>query len=338
MHGERARRAGERETGGRKSNTRAPAALSLHRSLLGAPPMPMATTSKPRDRFPTEDERRVADILLRLPKLMEPFRSLSAIRWGRKRRRSSLPTAPSPSCSSERPLLKAEAASPATPLSFSPSDTDDYSGPKISRKRDFRKKSHAELKEEIARLSAERIQLENEYSKRSEHRNELQALNLRLISQLKGSQSQLSLQAFYQPHLRQCRRSLDYLIGNLTAGSFPGNQCPNIINHLLVRPGTADLRAEDSSGGVPYRHEGHQQPSLASTPSGPGLALEENHSMAVGILDLNAPPKETISFDFLHIPVQFKKNKAAIAAEARKKRMEINRGKSSLALKQSRFR
>ncbi|KAL5985991.1 hypothetical protein ACLOJK_027981 [Asimina triloba] len=289
----------------------------------------MATTPQHRERLLTEEERQVAEILLQLPKLHGPLRSLSAIRWGSKRRRSSFPTAPSPPCGRERILLKAEAASPATPLSFSPSDADEYSRPKISRRRDPRKKSHRELKEEVAGLSAERIKLEQEYAKRSKYWNELQALNLRLISQLKETQNQLSLPAFYQPHLSRYRRSSD-LIGNLTvAAAFQANPALD-INHLLLRPST-----EDATPPVPNSHEGQQQPSLALImPSGPGLGMEENHSMAVGILDLNSPPKEAISFDFTHIPARFNKNKAAISAEARKRRMEINRGKSSLALKQ----
>ncbi|KAL5985993.1 hypothetical protein ACLOJK_027983 [Asimina triloba] len=304
-----------------------------------------ATAVQYRDRLLTEEERQVAKILLELPKLLEPFRSPSGICWGRKRRRSSFPTSPSLPCCGETALLKAETASPATPLSFSPSDADEDSRPKVSRRRDFRKKSHKELKEEVARLCAERIQLEQEYKKRSKYRNELQTLNLRLISQFKEKQNQpkdvdvallgwvmgglqFAISAFYQPHdLRQCRRSLD-LIGNINltaAAAFQGNPGVDIKDHLLLR-----TNAEDATRGVPYRrsHEGQQQPSLA---------LEENQSMAVGILDLNAPPEEAIAFDFLHIPVQFKKNKAAIAAEARKKRMEINRGKSFLALKESRL-
>lgn len=119
----------------------------------------------------TEAEREVAAILLDLPRLFAeseyPFRPRIESSWGAKRRRSadenplqrrlsllssSSSQAPllvpcpnktvttaivAPTLEPERPTVKVEASSPATPLSFPPSESDER--PKRKRKASFKK-------------------------------------------------------------------------------------------------------------------------------------------------------------------------------------------------------
>ncbi|XP_058098850.1 uncharacterized protein LOC131243485 [Magnolia sinica] len=276
----------------------------------------------------TEDELRVAEILLQLSLFSHQTRSRPFVCWGAKKKRSSIAGgASSPLRNGKETHVKVEASSPATPLSFSPSDAD--SKPKRSRRRDFKKKTSKELREMEAALYAQQIQLKHEISKVGNYCNKLKALNLLL----KAKQNELgSLQTRYQLDLKQSK-SLDLLetpTAEPSSHAFEQNQ-PSIINHQSIRPDADPTDKIAKNSEFPYR-EVH--PSLAS--SGLELGLE-NQCRPVGILDLNLPAKEIASLDFWHLPFHMK-NKAAIAAQARKRRIEINRVKSSLIIKQPRFR
>lgn len=92
-----------------------------------------------------ETEFKVAEILLQLPQLLSKSESLhrfSFTSWGRKRRRSSkaqTPSLPPVAVGSISEIeKKPKALSPATPLLFSPSESDDkskHSKRKVSLKR-----------------------------------------------------------------------------------------------------------------------------------------------------------------------------------------------------------
>lgn len=94
---------------------------------------------KKRESSFTENELQVAEILL---DLQETSRSPPFLFWGSKKKRSCTNYPTSSPCNGEKSVVfKVDASSPATPLSFSPSDIE--SKPEQSRRvrrRAFKKK------------------------------------------------------------------------------------------------------------------------------------------------------------------------------------------------------
>ncbi|KAK4434623.1 hypothetical protein Salat_0625100 [Sesamum alatum] len=148
----------------------------------------------------TEDEIIVSQILLDLRNLMSLSESLSNFNWGRKRRRSCLDAAPPlppwlpppvhDGIEERRPHIKAEedveekpdaartTASPDTPLSFSPSESDEKS--KHSSKKTSKKRSKQEYIDMIEGLTQRKDLLRGEIENVKKYYNKLKAYNSEL--------------------------------------------------------------------------------------------------------------------------------------------------------------
>ncbi|GFQ02804.1 hypothetical protein PHJA_002424300 [Phtheirospermum japonicum] len=110
---------------------------------------------------PTEDENAVTEILLALRKLISPSQYLTDFNWGCKRRRSCL----------DQIQGGAATASPTTPLSFSPTESDQKS--KHNSKKRLRE-------DNIERLTRTRDVLRREVENAKKHYDKLNAYNSEL--------------------------------------------------------------------------------------------------------------------------------------------------------------
>ncbi|XP_059636398.1 uncharacterized protein LOC132278587 [Cornus florida] len=129
-----------------------------------------------------EVEMEVADILLDLPILIAKMEA--RFRWGTKRRRSVLDSPPSPSLPppQRRPKFVVDTSSPATPLSFLSSESDER--PQHSNKKVSKKRSREELLEIINESTQRKQCLTESVEKVKRHYEELLATNLALKQQL----------------------------------------------------------------------------------------------------------------------------------------------------------
>ncbi|XP_057766094.1 uncharacterized protein LOC130986646 isoform X2 [Salvia miltiorrhiza] len=157
-----------------------------------------ATSSSSLLASATEDEINVSRILLDLRNLMSLSESLSNCNWGRRRRRSCLepppppltavPSLPENRIEERRTPIKGEdekhgggartTASPDTPLSFSPSESDDK--PKHSSKKTSKKRSREDYLDMIEGLTQRKELLSGEIENVKKYYNKLKAYNSQL--------------------------------------------------------------------------------------------------------------------------------------------------------------
>ncbi|KAG9442571.1 hypothetical protein H6P81_018425 [Aristolochia fimbriata] len=271
------------------------------------------------DLFPSEDEFEVCGILLELLELARrspnPFFN---VRWGAKRRRSAEDDCRSPSPAAAPPCSsgggggggkshgKVEASSPASPLCFSPSDTECKSRP--SKRTVAKKKTIKELTEMVRALGAQQEQLNLEISKVIKYRDGLLGENLQLKSKqlkMKHQHSNSRVEEVCQP----------------TA--------------TTAQPAEKHIRREDAAAHVRRREE------AASYVRGPELRYRAVEVAYAGIPDLNCSAVEepgvaaasAVGFEFYGYEVVA--SKAAAAAQARRRRLEIHRVKNSAVFKSS---
>lgn len=140
---------------------------------------------------PSKDEIEVVNILLDLENLVNENQYCSVI-WGSKKRRSNrridfstrlVNSSSSIQGSSKieieiEPKIKAEVTSPATPLSFSPSESDEKS--KHSSCKSSKRKTREELMDTIKQLSQCRESLRGEVENVRNYYNNQKAYNLKL--------------------------------------------------------------------------------------------------------------------------------------------------------------
>ncbi|KAJ8642261.1 hypothetical protein MRB53_018955 [Persea americana] len=296
-----------------------------------ASPAKITNQKKAKSIF-SEEELQVAEILFQLQQTSHHSRSLPFLFWGTKKKRSSIIYSISAFFNGEKSdAAKVDAPSPATPLSFSPSESE--SKPKQlrrARRRAFkRKKSNEQLREVVAELTSQREQLKHEITKVLDYYEKLQAANLAL----KARRSELFLlRRRGQFDLNSCKSLNAYNERTEQLNPvFEGKQAP------IIHP-PSELSAEERKASIVqhtpsvdattivgnFRYPQVDIPFLSES----GLTLQSNCSYPV--LGKNLFAEEAARRDF-HC-------KAAMAAQARKRRIGINRVKNSTASKQQRLR
>lgn len=264
----------------------------------------------------SKKELEVTEILTRLHCLFPPSNNLPFPYWGSKRKRSCID--PSASLSSPRignkTHVEVEASSPTTPLSFSPSDSDSKS--KNFRKRAIKKKTINQLKDIVIALSAQGEQLKHEVSKVKGYHEKLRSVNLQLKTR------KLELEKRVQLDLKSCK--------SLVISEEPAEQPIFVFEEkqAAVKPQLHEPSIIDTTGTAKSFRWPHVEMSFLPE-SGAGLNLKSTR-FSHSIPDMNSFADDATTRNS-HC-------KAAIAAQARKRRIEINRVKNSLALKQLRLR
>ncbi|XP_034675293.1 uncharacterized protein LOC117906396 isoform X1 [Vitis riparia] len=154
-----------------------------------------------------DDELEVSKILFDIPRIIfqSENRNRLLVAWGVRKRRSAIdpdlypPSVPSsssphlpgscvgPTCDDDDPQAKVEPSSPATPLSFFPSESDGKS--KRSKKSVSSKKKKENLLKMVEDLTHQKESLKTEIANVERFYNQLKALN----SELKAKKQQLNL-------------------------------------------------------------------------------------------------------------------------------------------------
>ncbi|KAG5543016.1 hypothetical protein RHGRI_015938 [Rhododendron griersonianum] len=292
--------------------------------------MEQSTSSSFLSTLFTGYEIEIADVLLHLPNLIyepkSPYRF--SVNWMSKRRRSAINSSPyqSPSVQVKRetdegrPRIKAEASSPATPLSFSPSESDGKS--KDSIKKVSNKREREEWIGIIDGLVQQRELLRGEIETVKSYFNKLQAVNWELKAKKKELQFYLG-----NPHLEKSLNLGMKLNQPIMQSPMIQNQDHPQIHSMIHRQPfildwTAYKSSSDTSRNLQYRHG--QMPQLKVKSVGP-----------LGIPDLNvAAAEETFGVDAPQPLDRFRAltESRAKAAEARRRRMiRIKEMKNSLA-------
>ncbi|XP_052202755.1 uncharacterized protein LOC127808309 isoform X2 [Diospyros lotus] len=276
-----------------------------------------------------DEELEVCHILLSLPNLIRQF-DRSPFTWGATRRRSAVdskssaswpPPLPRP-CHGEteteteteaRPQAKVEAMSPATPLSFSPSESDEKSKPPL--KKISKKRTREEWLEIIDGLTQRRELLRGELNTVTSYHKRLMAENL----ELKAKKQELS-------HLETIRgfssvgmelRSQPELQSGLVVSR---DHQPQIHMILHQRRFPLDRTASGSQASEIFRYPCSQIPGFLACSSGLGMV---NRVGPQGIPDLNVAAEETCMMDASQ-PLDHGRafaDKRARAAQARRRRM-----------------
>lgn len=301
----------------------------------------------------TKDEIEVSEILLQLPHLISESESLPrfSFEWGAKRRRSALASNPSilrfrltlsssalrhgtcggggsvagPSCETEggppAVKVKAEASSPATPLSFSPSSESDEK-PKSHLKRKVQvKRKREEWLEIIDGLTQRRDLLKGEVENVKRYHDKLKAFNLELKTRKQEFSLGLTME---NPHLENNK--------SIVKSPAPENQ-----NHHQQRQLIMDQAVQRSEIGENFENLSSKMSIL---PSSNGVGMVNNNVGPLGIPDLNFSPDECVGMDSsqpFDLNLTNKNLSRAMAAQARQRRIQIYRVKNSIAASKLRF-
>ncbi|XP_028765670.1 uncharacterized protein LOC114723631 [Neltuma alba] len=281
----------------------------------------------------TPEEIQVLEILARLPQLVfeSEVPSLLPSAWGCRRRRSAidLPSyqshslrlrlrvskTPSPSHPATKdgvaqtsdtdslPVVKANAPSPATPLSFSPSESDEK--PVVLKKKQSRKRKRDDLLRTIEELTKSKQLLLGEIDNVKRYHDDLKAHNLKL----KARQEELSVG-------RQKENSSMNM--GLQGANASGNS-----------PSMAENRDPDQR-----HHDGQRIACQAGESCQPTTSLPSTSGSGIvpfGIPDLNVYPDDTIPVDSsqpFELSLANKQLSRFMAAQARQKRIMIKRVKN----------
>ncbi|XP_031283240.1 uncharacterized protein LOC116141902 [Pistacia vera] len=243
-----------------------------------------------------ETEFEVAEILLQLPQLIfesESFHRSSFSSWGRKRRRSSkaeTPTLPplGPTCEIEKP----KALSPATPLLFSPSESDDKF--KHSKRKVSVKRTKEECLEKIKELTERKEFFKEEIKNVQRYYDEQKLLNLRL------------------------KAKKQMLILGLPKEE---SQSQSSINSAAV----LDIQVEQQQQQNSYLVH---HPPLMMDDTAHRKACGETVGSGVCLFDLNLLPEESCGIEAVNVRGVDKSERKALAAEARHRRIQIWRSKN----------
>ncbi|KAK4348993.1 hypothetical protein RND71_031748 [Anisodus tanguticus] len=260
-----------------------------------------------------QDEIEVANILLDLDNLVRQ-KQFSSLIWGTKKRRSNrgpdfssrVNSSPSLQGSSKvdyneiEPKIKVEGNSPATPLSFSPSESDDKS--KHSSTKNSKRKSREELMDMIKQLSQCRESLRGEVENIRNYYNNQKVYNLKLKAMKEQVTRMLNIQG--------AGVNLGQLYSN--PGMEPNRQQPFIMDQVALGSETFH-RFQYPLGQL------QQAQPLFSNGLGP-----MNHAGLgpIGLPDLNVTVDETFTLDSLS-PYDLERmnvERKAQFAEARRRR------------------
>ncbi|CAK9178416.1 unnamed protein product [Ilex paraguariensis] len=299
----------------------------------------------------SEYEIEVADIILNLPSLIAESESRNRQRftWGTTRKRSVIDsgtasgTSPSrirssPSPSLQRtslvqnelergPEVKVESTSPVTPLSFSPSESDEKS--KKAPRKNSKKRSREEWLEIIDGLTQRRELLKGEVETVRNYYNKLKATNVELKAKKQELSSCLKKET---PHLEINKRlNFGRELGQPSSSYRVEyeNQPYQIPTVILQRPYITDQKAfasQKSESGLDWVK---LQIAPLLTPNS-GLHWSD-HAGPPGIPDLNVSAEETMGIRSSQ-PLDLNRVLADIrakAAEARRSRMIKNKFKGT---------
>ncbi|OIT34780.1 PREDICTED: uncharacterized protein LOC109244240 [Nicotiana attenuata] len=266
-----------------------------------------------------EDEIQVANILLDLPNLFTQNQSPSqfsySFNWGTKKRRSnrngtdfsSRVNSSSLQGSSneiETTKIKAEVNSPATPLSFSPSESDDKS--KHSSRKISKRKTREELMDMIKQLSQCRESLKGEVENVRNYYNSQKAYNLKLKAMKEQVTRMLNIQGPGVNLGQICNKPEMEL----------NHQQPFILDQIAFGGSETFHRFQYPLGQL-------QQPQpIFSSNTGLGFV---NHMGPgpIGIPDLNVTVDEPTPFDLERMNVERKAQFAAARRRRINRRIEI---------------
>ncbi|XP_061373301.1 uncharacterized protein LOC133315652 [Gastrolobium bilobum] len=287
----------------------------------------------------TPREIEVLEILAELPTLILKSESSRGFpfTWGRKRRRSAIRVAPSPS---SPPPLKAEASSPATPLSFSPSESEDKHtlfrrNVSLKRKREHYLKITEELTKDNNLLHGEIKNVKRYLEKLKDYNLKLKAREkeLRLGPNQNQNQNQNQNGLLHEkPQVQFCGTAQHLpLIMNQTTGptQISGGEEFRIVEACETATTSLGVRASTSSM------------------SALGMANTNNNAMGpIGIPDLNVPVDESTGMGMgmecseivdLNVRMANKDLSRAMAALARQNRLQIYRIKNPIANSKTRY-
>ncbi|XP_049363020.1 uncharacterized protein LOC125827736 [Solanum verrucosum] len=258
---------------------------------------------------PSKDEIEVVEILLDLENLVRERQYCSVI-WGSKKRRSNrrIDSSSSPVVNSSssiqgsskideneiEPKIKAEVTSPATPLSFSPSESDEKS--KHSSRKNYKRKTREELVDKIKQLSQCRESLTGEVENVRNYYNNQKAYNLKL----KAMKEEVTRMVNFQGG----GVNLGQLYSN--PGIEPNRQQPFIMDQVASRS-EAFHRFQYPLGQL------QQAQHLYSNGLGPG---------PMGLPDLNVTVDEAFALDPFDIDRMNVERKAQYAEARRKRRIK----------------
>lgn len=302
-----------------------------------------------------KSELEAAVILLELPYLMAgsepPSRHEFSLKWGATRKRSSLisslqsqpsvpvavvgptptPTpTPTPSTCETEKEKRSKALSPASPLLFSPSESDEktkhHSKPKLSLKR----KKEEFLKMEKELTESNRI-FKAEINKLKGYYDQQKALNLKLKEavkermiyelQMQQPQSQLSLDNAMES--TSIQGAVQFDVRNQHQQSpYVAHQQPLIMDRTAH-----NIKSSEYQNGQKQK----QNVSCLSS-NGGGLFMVKGNRVGPSLpLDLNAPLEESFAMEFGNSGDTI--SRAALAAQARQKRIQICRSKTTNKLR-----
>uniref|UniRef100_A0A7N0V2I1 Uncharacterized protein n=1 Tax=Kalanchoe fedtschenkoi TaxID=63787 RepID=A0A7N0V2I1_KALFE len=263
------------------------------------------------------DEVAVAEILVDLLELI-PARDFSvpSSAWGAKRRRSAIsqpappppPQQPPPSVSMPpvEPAAKSNAVtSPATPLMFSLSESDDKA--KTPSLASFpKRKNKEELVQSLTDLTHQKDSLVKEMEAVKRHLDNLRASNVEL-----KLRKQVIIYGLSQPPLQTLHHHQQHL-------RYPHQQQQTAF-HLQQRPGIQWSSFMASS----------------QSPASSAIAAGSRSKMApAGLPDLNLSIEEAVNVercqpsDAMRLAMDYNVNRALASAQARKRRMQIYKEKS----------
>lgn len=242
-------------------------------------------------------ENQVAEILVKLPTLILEFecgRGILPQSWGRKKKRSAISVNPKAE----------EASSPATPLSFSPSESDENPTSLFRRNVSLKRKREHFLKI-IQDLTKDNDLLSGEIKNVKCYFEKLKDYNLKL----KAKKQELS-------HGPSTEGDIVHKQQQLQFPGVPPHHPTVILNQ------TAAFGLATTSLGVPL---------LSSNDVGP-----------IGIPDLNLPLEESMSVEFcepldVNVSVANRNLSRAMAAQARQNRLHIYRFKNSIGISKPRY-
>ncbi|KAI4336776.1 hypothetical protein L6164_015258 [Bauhinia variegata] len=319
----------------------------------------------------TADEIEVAEILVHLPNLIleSESRRQFPFSWGFKKRRSAIDVSPvpapslrglrlsaspapspsplhratcgfvGPSCDTQAPpLVKPEATSPATPLSFSPSESDEK--PILLKRRTPLNRKREEYLKIIHELTERRDLLRAEVENVKRYYDELKIFNLKLKARKKELNAGPKRENPYLENGLPLPLA-HYNSVNVSSSSDVENQVHHHQQQLsssqnyLSPVFNQTCGISQTSGRVQC---GYSQPTT-SLPSSLGV-VNGNLVGPIGIPDLNVSLEESIAADPcqpLDLSMGNKNLNRAMAAQARQKRIQIYRVKNPIGISKPRY-
>ncbi|XP_027355910.1 uncharacterized protein LOC113865508 [Abrus precatorius] len=261
-----------------------------------------------------QHESEVAQILIKLPNLIwesECGHGILPLKWGGKRKRSTIAV-----------TIKREASSPATPFSFSPSESDDNpttlftANLSLKTKREHYLRIIEQLTKDNALLCREVKNVKCYFDKLKEFNLKLKARKQELClgpNQTHLLQQQLQFTAM--PHLPP-------FMGNHTAGAPLITEAERVVRQPCGHATTSSGAPSNSGGAM-----------------GLGHCNSNNEVGPNGIPDLNLPLDESMTMECCEASdVNVKKDLSrAVAAQARKNRLQIYRLKNPFGNSKTRF-